>query len=260
VYAAHADPLDPIRAALAAMANDPAQPPINGLAPDLIVADATGWVPATAVTSGDALDDLLSAARVHWDAPPHTAAALAWKFYTYWLALPAVVGFAACRRVPLPDPEDVLVRWSPHQPFLRIGLAGPEVAVLPADPVAAEAGSARVPVVADDAALLALLRKSIMDSHLEPLVGRIRERVHLGPHTLWGSLASGIAHGLSRASAVIPGPALDTANQVLQALGIDDLVELSTRPGAAGLNIQRHTCCLAFTLPEPKICQGCCVR
>jgi hypothetical protein len=24
--------------------------------------------------------------------------------------------------------------------------------------------------------------------------------------------------------------------------------------------VQRKTCCLAFTLSEPKICKGCCIR
>jgi ferric iron reductase protein FhuF len=40
---------------------------------------------------------------------------------------------------------------------------------------------------------------------------------------------------------------------------VADLVELV--PGRGGEpTVQRRTCCLAFTLPSPKVCQGCCVR
>jgi hypothetical protein len=69
-----------------------------------------------------------------------------------------------------------------------------------------------------------------------------------------------VAHGLSRAADVIPGPTMQTADRVLRSLGVADLVELSSRPGNAGLTVQRRTCCLAFTLPEPKVCAGCCIR
>jgi ferric iron reductase protein FhuF len=255
----HVDPLAPVRTTLAAMS----QPRMAGLAPDLTVDEPAGWRFATALTSGDALDDLLSAARDRWHAPTHTAAALAWKSYTYWLALPAIVGFASSRRIPLLRPTNVLVRWSHEAPVVTVGLSDVEVAVLPSDALAAEnrgaRRAARVRVVADEAAMLDLLRVTLMDEHLAPIIRRIGERVHLGTRTLWGSLASGIAHGLSRAADVTPGPTLATATQVLDALALSDLVELSARPGG-DLDIQRRTCCLAFTLPEPAVCPGCCIR
>jgi hypothetical protein len=257
------DPLAPIRAALAAMDARPDLPPVNGIAPGLTVEYPSSWLPATALTDGAKVDALLGAASRRWDAPPHTAAALAWKAYTYWLALPVVIGFAGSRRVPMLRADQVVVRWSTRKPFLTLGLIAPEVAVLPTDPLAAGRPavqrSTRVRVVPDEAALLAEIRTSIMDEHLEPLLQRVRERVHLGPHTLWGSLASGIAYGLSRSSDVVPGPTLATAEQILAALGLDQLVELAERP-EGGLTIQRRTCCLAFTLPKPKICPGCCIR
>jgi hypothetical protein len=259
----HADPLAPIRSALRAMDREPGQPALTGLAPELTVTEPAGWHLATALTSGDAIDDLLAAARARWNAPLHTAAALAWKSYTYWLALPAVVGYAGSRRIPLLRPANVYARWSPAAPLLATGLGRVEVAVLPGDPLAAESRAARrlarVRVVADEDALLALLRRTIMDEHLAPMLQQIGERVHLGARTLWGSLASGIAYGFSRAADVTPGPTLATATQMLTALGLDDLVELAARP-EGGLDIQRRTCCLAFTLPQPTICGGCCIR
>ena len=39
---------------------------------------------------------------------------------------------------------------------------------------------------------------------------------------------------------------------------IADLVDLVAGPGGRP-TVQRKTCCLAFTLPRPKICAGCCI-
>jgi hypothetical protein len=75
-----------------------------------------------------------------------------------------------------------------------------------------------------------------------------------------GSLASGVAHALYRASDSVPGPILPLIDEVLTALGVNDLVDITTDPATGGLHIARRTCCLAFTLPEPKVCRGCCIR
>ena len=256
-----ADPLTPIRETLRHMAARPDIPALHGLAPTLTVRDRRGWVPATYLVSGLFLDDLLDTARRRWHAAPHAAAALAWKCYAYWLSLPAVLGYATVRRVPLVRPESVLVRWSADQPFVRIGLGSVDVAVLPNDPILLTSRRRGIRVVPDEDALLAQLRTAIMDEHLSLILDHLRTRLHLGRRTLWGSLASGVAHGLSRAADVIPGPTLDTATQVLDALGVGDLVELDPRQGG-GLTVQRRTCCLAFTLPEPhrKVCAGCCIH
>jgi hypothetical protein len=255
------DPLAPVRDTLAAMAARPELPPLAGLAPGLTATPGDGWVLATGLTDGLLLDDFLDTAKRRWHASPHAAAALAWKSYTYWLALPAVLGYAVARRVPLVRPDSVLACWAPRSPFVAVGLGDVEVAVLAADPLAIGGPGARVRVVADDAALLVELRASLMDQHLDPVMEQIRDRVHLGRRTLWGSLASGIAYGMSRAADFVPAPVLPTTSEILTALGLDDLVELAPRrDGRPGLEVQRRTCCLAFTLPEPKICSGCCIR
>jgi hypothetical protein len=257
--ATSSDALAPVRATLHAMAAYPGQPPVAGISADLGVDDRPGWVPSTSVVSGEALDDLLLAAQERWHATPHAAAALAWKHYAYWLSLPAVLGYAVARRVPLLRPESVMAHWSRRAPFLMVGLTSVEVAVLPNDPLALAGQSAGVRVVPDEEALLSELRQSLMTDHLSPMLEEIKGRLHVGRRTLWGSLASGVAHGLSRAADVVPGPTLQTAQRVLSALGIDDLVELGTRADGH-LAIHRKTCCLAFTLPQPKICSGCCIR
>jgi hypothetical protein len=258
------DPLSPIRDTLRAMAARPDLPPLHGIRPDLGIDHTDGWVPATELISGLAMDDFLDTAKQRWRATPHAAAALAWKCYSFWLALPAVLGYAAARRVVLLRPDAVSWKWSADQPFLTVGVTSVEVAVLPSDPLAA--GSARdrlaagIRIVADEDALLTELRRSLVEQHLSPLLENVRNGLHISRRTFWGSLASGVAHGLSRAAEVVPGSTLETADQVLGALGVRDLVDLTPREGRAGLKVQRKSCCLAFTLPEPKICSGCCIR
>ena len=265
IETSHPDPLDPIRVTLAAMAARPGRRPLAGISPGLMVDGAGGWVGATELVSGDALADFLDTAKQRWRATPHAAAALAWKCYSYWLALPAVLGYATARRVPLLRPDAVSWKWTPQQPFLRVGLTSVQVAVLPSDPLALGTRATRlaagIRVVADEDALLAELRTTLMDEHLAPLLDQVRRGLHVSSRTFWGSLAAGVAHGLSRAADVLAEPTLDTAEQVLGSLGVRDLVDLGPRDGGrAGLSVQRLTCCLAFTLPEPKICSGCCIR
>jgi hypothetical protein len=252
-----AQPLAPVTATLRAVFGTSTRLP--GLAPDLTVHDPAGWLTAEDLIARH-LPELLAAARRRWDAQPHAAAALAWKTYTYWLALPAVLGWASARRVPLLTARDVLVHFEDHRPLVTIGLDRRiTVAVLPGDPLAV-AGLPHVKVVADDAALLAELRGSLLDGHLTPMLDGLRQqRVRLGARTLLGSLASGVAHAVLRSADAVPGSSAETIHTLLGALGVDDLVELV--PGAGGqLTVQRRTCCLAFTLPQPKVCSGCCIR
>jgi hypothetical protein len=249
-------PLAPVNASLRAMFGTSTELP--GLAPDLTVADTRGWAPA-ACLGAEHLDTLLDAARRRWNAQPHAAAALAWKAYTYWLALPAVLGWAGARRVPLLTADNVLVHFADPRPLITIGLrADIPVAVLPSDPLAVS-GLPQVRVVPDEAALLLELRRSLLDGHLSPLLDEIHGRLRLGRRTLLGSLASGVAYGVLRSSDAVPGSSAGTIAELLTALDIADLIELV--PDRSGrLDVQRKTCCLAFPLPNPKVCRGCCLQ
>lgn len=250
------DPLAPVTASLRAMFGTSTELP--GLAPDLLVHDTTRWRPAAHLAT-DSLATLLDGAGRRWNAQPHAAAALAWKAYTYWLALPAVLGFASARRVPLLTADDVLVHFDDPRPLVTLGLrADIPVAVLPADPLAAS-NLPQVRVVPDEQALLAEFRRSLLDEHLSPLLNAIHDRVRLGQRTLLGSLSSGIAYGVLRSADALPGRSIETITQLNRVLGIEDLIELV--PDRNGkLDVQRKTCCLAFTLPQPKVCRGCCIK
>lgn len=248
-------PLGPVLGALAAMTG---RYPVHGVVPGLYVGDRADWTPTSEIVYGDAFDDMLDMARKRWKSAPHVAAALAWKCYAYWVALPAVLGWATARRVPLLEPAKVLVRYTDRQPFLCAGLTDPDVAVLPTDPLTI-LGLPGIQVVPDETALLGTLRASLIDAHLGPIVERIHLRLHLGRRTLWGSLASGVAHAISRAADVLPGSTLDATNTLLSGLDLENLVELTPEPSGR-LRVQRRTCCLAFALPKPRICTGCVIR
>lgn len=214
-----------------------------------------GWIAATALTRPDGLAILLKAASHRWNAPAHAAATLAWKSYSYWACLPVVLSWAAARRVPLITAKDTYALLHDEAPFLRIGVRDVPFAVLPGDPLAQLAGS----VVADSAEdLLAILREVLLVEHLDPLLDALRTEVHVGRRTLLGSVASGIAYGVIRASSAVRGVPQDVLAELLAALDLDDLVDIVATP--TGLSVQRKTCCLAFTLDEPKICSGCCIR
>jgi ferric iron reductase protein FhuF len=114
--------------------------------------------------------------------------------------------------------------------------------------------------VPDDAALRRHLRIALLDEHLSPLLERIRERVNIGPRTLWGSLASGVAYGLARAADTLPGSTVEMISTLLTTFDVDDLVDLRVDPATGEIAVHRRTCCLAFTLPQPRVCRGCCIR
>lgn len=251
-----AAPLGPVTATLrAAFGTDD----LPGLTAGLLVRDETDWLPATHLVDGSRLPQLLDSARRQWPGSAPAATALTWKAYVYWLSLPAVLGWASARRVPLLQPTDVLVRFEDRRPLLTIGLRrSTTVAVLPGDPLALS-GLPEVRVVADEAELLAVLRDSLLDGHVTPMLAAIHTQVRLGPRTLLGSLASGVAHGVLRAADVLPGSSAQCIRTLLAALDVADLVELVPGPNGE-LTLQRRTCCLAFTLTKPKVCAGCCIR
>jgi ferric iron reductase protein FhuF len=219
--------------------------PVQGLAPGLVVDDPDlgGWRPATAYADGSHLPGLIDAARARWGGDRHVAAAVAVKSYVYWVTLPAVLGYASARRVPDMSAPNVLVRLPGVPPFVEVGLRRPGLS----------------PATATDVDLLVFLRTTLWDAHLAPFIERVHEAVRLGRRTLAGSVASAVGLALHRASDVLPGSPVATARTILAALDLEDLVEIGTDE-AGRPRIQRRTCCLAFALPTPKICAGCCIR
>jgi hypothetical protein len=272
--------LAPLEAALAVVRRRRGPGGTAGLLPGLVApdhrpdhrlgpaSDQDGWISAADLVSGARLDELLDAAARRWRADRHVAAALAWRSYTYWLAMPAVLGWATARRLPLLHPDDVLLRLNDDGPFLTISLRRARLAVLPGDTVGTTrpgAGQPETVLVDSDQHLLRLLRQTLRTDHLDPLLAQVQARVRLGERTLLGSLASAAGYAAVRGLDTPPEQVAAVAVEVLAALGVADLATINpaggSDPATAGQpSVQRHTCCLAFTLPEPKTCSGCCLR
>lgn len=248
-------PLAPITAALEAIRRARGAERVAGLADGLVLDSLDGYTPATCFTDGSAVTRLLDAPRERWGAAPHAAAALAWKGYAFWLALPAVVGWTAARRIPLLHASNVHVRIDEARPYYHFGMRRPSVAVLPSDPVAGMPG---VRVVDSEDALLDLLRVSLVDGHLTPLLRQIRAQVRVGRRLLWGSLASGIAHAVEYAADAAPLSIVESVQTLVEALRVPGLVDVSCDAEGA-MALRRRTCCLAFTVDGLKTCASCCV-
>jgi hypothetical protein len=152
--------------------------------------------------------------------------------------------------VPVVDPSNVLVDLGAGPVPMRVGLRRPRLVVLAGDPLAAT-GRRGVTVVADECALLDALRSQLLDRHLLPLARRAHGRRRLGVRPLLGTVAAGVANAVVRT-----GGTVEQVTILLDALGIADLVEVGGDPPV----VRRQTCCLAFTLPRPRLCASCCLR
>lgn len=205
---------------------------LPGLEPGLIVHNQHGWTPATALT-GDDVGSLLTAARNRWDARPHVAAALMWKAYSYWLSLPAAFGWVATRRVLHVTADQVLVRFDTPDAPVRLGLR-PDIPFTVGDPLT--------------------LRSVLLDGHVTPLLDAFQREIRINRRPLLGSLSAGLAHATRHAVRAVPGASTTDIDILLKALDLQDLIEWR------GGHLRRRTCCLAFTLPEPRICTDCCYR
>ncbi|WP_030171562.1 (2Fe-2S)-binding protein [Spirillospora albida] len=196
-----------------------------------------GWaaVGELTVPPHDRLGELVGAVERQWDAPAHVAAALWWKSFSYWSTLPAVLGWALNRRVPVPAPDTTMVRTIAEEP--RMQVAATEFRVVTGD--TGELGE----VIAGT-----LLR----DLHA-PLIEALHALTRAGRRGLWGSVAEALADPLIWfADDLVDDPAA-AARALLDAVGepVAGLVEL---PGP-----RRRTCCLWVTLPGREPCSTCCV-
>ncbi|MFC9974752.1 hypothetical protein ACFVH6_28000 [Spirillospora sp. NPDC127200] len=218
-----------------------------GTEPSLLAGDAPGLLAA----ADPRLPGALTAnAAARWDAPPHIAAALAWKGYAYWTALPVALGWSLNRRVPLFSAEATMVRVLDEAPYLVVGLREATVAVTAADPCAGGAGTVVVP---DEAALLALVRRVLLHDHYAPFVRALRTATRAGERGLWGTVAESLAAPLAHE---VPGAA-DSVRALLGGLGepVAGLVELADDPP----RVRRRTCCLWVALRDNDACSTCCL-
>ena len=194
------------------------------------VRDVRRWQPAERFADAETVvaTGLLDRPARDWGAAPHTAAALAWKAYAWWLVNPVVLAFAAGRPLPRLDAPNVEVSLADERPYVEFRVLDPT----PLRRIDAVRG----------------LRETLLDRHLAPVAGALSTATRIGRRTLWGSVAEAVAHPL-----LTRGDA-DTAERLLHGLGLADLVTLD------GTFAARRTCCQAIAVPGLGVCDSCPVQ
>lgn len=164
-----------------------------------------------------------------WGAAPHTAAALAWKAYAWWLVTPVVLAYAGGRPLPRLEAGNVEVALRDQRPYA-------EFRVLDGTPLP---GPSVVPA----------LRRTLLDGHLAPVAEALVATTRIGRRTLWGSVAEAVAQPLLQRGDVA------AALHLLDGLGLADLVR-GVDDGCA----VRRTCCQAIAVPGLGVCDSCPVQ
>ncbi|MGH3244513.1 MAG: hypothetical protein ACRDNL_29355 [Spirillospora sp.] len=208
-----------------------------GVPPDLCAA-GEGWFPVAELSARpyDRLRALVGESERRWSAPPHVAAALWWKSFSYWAALPVAMGWALNRRVPLFTTGTTMVSTPAEEPGMLIGASELRVAV------------------GDLAELGEAIGDTLVRDLLAPLIDSLHDLTRTGRRGLWGSVAEGLAHPIVEFAGGLVDDPTEEARVLLESVGepVSGLVELL--PG-----LRRRTCCLWVTLPDGEACPTCCV-
>jgi len=196
----------------------------------------------------------------HGSARFPVVSALAFKAYTWALIEIAVGKWVTERRVVDVSTSRVCVRSdSTDEPTLEF--LSLHYTVLPDDPMAGEAG---VAVVATEAELLDVLRRTLVDDHLAPAVEAFRALRGGGARPLWGTVAQSMGYPAATADPAFLPDRAGTVRQLLSLLpaGVDALVEIAELDEGQGWRplLLRRTCCYAYTLPAyGQPCLTCCL-
>lgn len=114
---------------------------------------------------------------------------------------------------------------------------------------------------ADAAEIAGALRRTVVEEHLRPLAGAVRDRVRVSERLLWGNAAAAIGGAVLMLSRLRPDLA-DGAAAIATALiadgpmrGLGDVVRPDpTRPERG---FARRTCCLLYRAPAGDVCGDC---
>lgn len=224
--------LEPLCARLRAAAD--AEGPL-GVAPGLRVTGG-GWFPVAELADAPhaRLGALIAETGRRWQAPPHVAAALWWKNFSYWTTLPVTMGWALNGRVPVLTAGTTMLSTPEAEPGMLVAMDEPRVAT------------------GDTAELGAVIGDSLLRDLHAPLIEALHALTRAGRRGLWGSVAEALVHPLAAfAGDVLDDPG-DAARTLLESVGepVAGLVEL---PG-----LRRRTCCMWVTLGQ-GICPTCCI-
>lgn len=227
--------LEPLAARLRAAADT--EGPL-GVAPGLRpVGD--GWFPVAelAARPAERLGALVAETARRWQAPPHVAAALWWKNFSYWTTLPVAMGWALNRRVPVLTAATTVLSLRPGHPGMVVAMTERRFA-------AGDAGE-----------LGAVIGDSLLRDVHAPVIEALHDLTRAGRRGLWGSVAEALVHPLVTFGAGLLDDPGEDARTLLVSVGapVADLVDLPRLP-----QLRRRTCCLWVTLGQ-GLCPSCCV-
>lgn len=239
------DPLDDLRALLERVRKQ--REGVLGVEPGLILDAEPGWTSAAELAREpyDTLNTWIDATARRWDAPRHVGAALLWKVYAYWHAMPMALGWALNRRVPIMPFDRTVARES--LAGVTVAATSITVAVLPGDPFAGRPGTITVPDLG------AAMREALLAGQ-GPLVDALSRLTRVGKRLLWGSTAEALVHPLYGFADVLPGDPATDAAALIDSIGEPVRGLVAFTPDG----YPRRTCCLWLTLPDAEACATCC--
>jgi FhuF 2Fe-2S C-terminal domain/Ferric iron reductase FhuF-like transporter len=169
------------------------------------------------------------------------AASLYAQSYAYRVASLAVAAYALELPSPSCDPAALAIQVQRHRPA--------RIAVL--DPVCRSVDASK-------------LARELLDGHLSPFIGTVRESTRIGQRLLWGNVASALASifGAAHATGPCGDPAVrQRAGTFLAAAepwlgGLGEWTHLEA-PGAFGWYWNRTSCCLWYQTDGGWYCEDC---
>jgi hypothetical protein len=189
------------------------------------------------------------------------ASALYFKAWTWAPIDLAVNRWLRERRVVDLSADQVVINTTTDEDeWLSLDVLDEHLTVLPDDPLAGQPG---VTVVPDDDALLAALKRTLVDGHLALAVRGFAAVRRGGERPLWGTVAQSLCY-----PAAVADPLLlpDRQARVAQLLTLVPdhaarLVEVAETDEGRGWRpmLLRKTCCYAYTLPGCGECTTCCL-
>jgi hypothetical protein len=191
------------------------------------------------------------------EAPDRTTAGYVMTWYLNAVGVLGGLLFHRARRVPSLRPSDVAIRLAPEGRPHVVGLAllSDEFACLPDDPAAGHPGAT---VVADEAALAALLRARFA-AHSAQFVGSFGSTVRLGRRMLWAAATDALDSAAWTAGQLCgdeTAGVLDAA--LLLPAKLDPFTSASTlKATETGWSRRRESCCFHYVLPDAAACSTC---
>lgn len=181
----------------------------------------------------------------------------------WYLDVPAYAGglaFGAARRVPDLDPAALAVRVHPDGYPEAIALLGRRFACLPDDPAA---GHPDAEVVADEAALAAVLRRRVA-AHTEAFHAVYAPGVKIGSRQRWGTATDKLDTALWASGRLRGDETLGVADAALVLDGQHPpftaptgMYRVADASGRRWWSRRRQACCFFYRLPGTEACFTC---